>query len=421
MRRAALLLLAVAACGGDADPDPIDTPPDGPPPAEGDTAEVSFHFTEGDPAGLPVVFSGADGRLLALAEVDADGRAVGPMEDGGMVTFHWSPDPGTGLYTIADVQVGDQIVWDDSVYDDEEIDPTIVDTVEVQMPGPFAGATYYDVYVNTCRGVASDPSGTVTVELTDYCRGDGSELVAITAAWDDTFQLIGYGIATGSIDATITAAAWRDDYDDLPITLTGVDPAITLATGEVWLAQGDRALWATYDADGAMPTGGQADVHVPVPFGLGDRMHLWASLMHQVDGEPSTYQDLSRWEEEVGPVTIDASELLPRVTDMALVKDVDPARPTLWWQLERKPDAADEISLTVSGAHYWELSTSPQRREIQLPELPDELAEYRPIDAGLQSVDVEDDAGRTWDDARLRPVHLQGEYHRESTRAKPFE
>lgn len=393
----------------DARPAP-DAAPAAPDAQLGPTATVVY-LEEGRPRrDLAVIFYDADGFVTAETRTDGQGRATAPMRAGGAITLA-VPSHITGmreLFTILGVQPGDVIPIDGGLYPDPKF-ATVGDAM-VTVPGTVAGATLYGASIGSCSESRFSATG-IAVRVTSNCVDpDTGKLKAFATAWRDAsfggYWYLAYGtaVAEPSATAAIAIPAWRTDWNEQTITVSGVPATAQTLSLRAGIHEPTFDYHHNLDIEPRLTTSPPSTVTAVARFPRD--VARGSSLRFDV-----SYDDGVSWASMAAlrvPTTsaVDLSRaLLPRVRGLTVTSQGNGA--ALAWTAEGAMTRAQAtVAVVYAGYRRWTVlaPASTTRSPLVLPRLPDSLADWRLPATGVEAElwFLGSDAFSGYDDVRNR-------------------
>jgi hypothetical protein len=346
-----------------------------------------------------VVFQHADGTVVQRLDTDDNGEATSTVDAGDMVTVaRISHDNYNELFTFVGVKPGDHLhtgfprsVLFENAYGDLSL-----------KIAPFQGAVLYLVDTGCAFTASANADGVATVTLYPTCHEPDGNIPVYVQAQDDQGRVIAYASLTlpgGGVGShQLEANQWRTDFATTAISVTH-SPAESALFPHVYLD--NQPLPERFSFDPTLPVspmpGENVNGTAVLPKGLG------TGYVHDVEqfyynGPIMQYRLLSQRKAGTIPasIAIDGTQLLPYLTGRNLVGTGDPTRPKLTWTTAASLAGTDG-GLVQTGwfdpsnkrYHQWTFSVPPTATEVQLPALPDSLAEYRPtVDVGPRDPDA---------------------------------
>lgn len=230
MRRLALFLFLVAACGDDGGNTPQ---PDGGPVGPGADADLGQPVTiivRRDGVARPNVrvhFQNPDSTLITSTNTDSNGEASAVMPNGGFVTaiepFKDSSGtiPPVNVHTFAAVKPGDELILE------EESGGNAIELVITAPTDPTNGVTGY-LYSTACDNT-TDPSTSASLYLEDACQPTTDVVIA---SLNGANEIVNYlyaadqDVSSGTLDlSSMTYVAPTEKtytYNNVPAGIDGV-------------------------------------------------------------------------------------------------------------------------------------------------------------------------------------------------------
>lgn len=341
------------------------------------TTQVSVRAQTRDGVGVPnqsIVFSGADGRLFAHEHTDEDGRAVGPMEPGGMVTRY-----------VGQVNNLHQLVTETGVSPDQELVLELLNgrrsdhRLAVQLPRPPDNATRYQVWSGCDETEIRTPFRKASLSMYADCPGQGTYVLAY--AFDSEGRPVAYALASDV----------REDAEHvslpmlLPFTRTATvvlsrPPTGTSDAGASLAPTRGGLPFGRYHQTFALAPRAQLQFGLPNDFGEDLAVTMAARLSQQIV--------VSEWVVSATTTRIEADGtqiFLPLVRDVALSSE---DRVLRW-----APDAGLEIAEVIDVELTWPRGnwyfSARDARSVAIPELPGALDAdpSGPVNASVGYVD----------------------------------
>ncbi len=359
---------------------------DGAPRATDDTATgaVTVHaYEEGvDASGRIAVFQSAAGQPLATRLTGSDGRATNPIAAGDMVTVANVGAPIFDLITFADLEPGDELTVGELAREDGGGD---IGAVPVSLSAAPPDASVAEVGLG--QSYVPYQEGASTLHLGEEQIDGAGRFQVLGVARDAAGAPVAFtvtGAEATAAEAGVALPAWRTDWDEVGFAITGLAAGARVEVA-VDLVQGAAGRFAGWSAAPDDPTG----FAVQVPRDLGDQLEIDVDV---VDG--AGLQVVKQRGDKRSAIALDAGSLLPAIAAVAVDSSVDPARPTVSWQIAGEPTAADFVilRLTWGPEHRWTVMLpAAHARTFQLPALPAELAGWgpgEPLEVAVGLVDL---------------------------------
>ena len=362
------------------------------------TVTVYNEYGSGDTS-ASVVFQKADGTVVQRLPTDANGEATSTVDAGDLVTvarINYNGD--NELFTFVGVKPGDHLL---SGYPRTVLANSSYGEVSAKL-APFDGAAFYRVDTGCLYIDDADAEGNALVGLYEQCHDPTGNIPLYAYAMDSQGRLIAYATRTlangGAGSIQIDASEWRTDFATTSISVTN-SPAESALYPHLYVD--NQPLPERFSFDPTLPINPQPGENVNgtavLPKGLGTG-YVYDVEQFVYTGQNTQYRLLSQRKSGTVPasIAIDGAQLLPYLTGRNLVGTGDPQRPKLTWA------AAASLAGTDGGIvqtgwydnanqryHVWSFSVPAAATEVQLPALPDSLAEYRPsVDVGPREPDV---------------------------------
>ena len=350
----------------------------------------------GPESNVSIVFSNADGSVLATGTTDATGKATQAMSPGGMVTALL----GTGtLVTFVEVAPGDVLnVLDTTGVPQPPTDQWLLTGVPTTA-APGGTPNYYVLY-GPCsqnnRGVAApfNPSafpaiscayaGPVPTLLTAIDLVNGTALNSLGGfAYSKTSVFPADG---GTLDIDLDQT-WSPT-STLDVNVTNVPPGVDPSDVEVEHDEyADGYPFAPYpygpvvtaDADA-----GTESLSYETYPGFADFVQSEARLSAQLFAEDHRVVNgqniASRSDTIPTTVSFDLSQLLPQILSAGVDNVSAPLRPIVSWTPVGSLASADGTYVVLSdGESYsWTLVVPPSATQVQVPALPASVSSWAP-------------------------------------------
>ncbi len=364
--------------------------PESPPPAAGDA--VTVRVTDGGipVAGVTVAFHGAAGDLLGTAVADGVGEARHAMEPGGLVTVaypaHVAPlDSRLQLITYAGVDPGQTITIEIPDYGNDywPRDPApVVGQLQIMLPS-LANADRFVIHLG-CIDYSTDQRVTV-VDVPQDCLGsdDRVDLTVEAFTAPDLPARLATTFASdiavsGDGIAEISLPAWVDPLPTIDVVVSDLPAAASdVHATPVMLADG--LAFDPVQSDGAPAANG--------PITLSPQ--LLPAFARQID--------LDVWfDDGAGRVTsveylgmpVESSVAVSGTSFLPLLRDLVTDGQQLAWSAAGDTSSADAALLSLSSertegairrSRRWIVLAPPDvASPFTLPELPNQMADYRP-------------------------------------------
>ena len=346
--KSAILVLSITACAGSRDPIS----------SVGDVASIRV-FDEGTGVeGRIAIFQDRNGEIRKQVRTGSDGIATSSIRPGDMVTLANVGAPKFDLTTYVDLQPSDVGIVGETETEDK---PKFwADLVRVSLPEPPPGAMRG--HVGAGLALTPQEGAATAVRLIE---GDNGASYVVGVATDASGAPVAFTtLETSSGTKAVALPAWRTDWHRVDVRLPNLAPsAVTKVSVEA--ISGD-ARFPALAAPGPAIT-------MLIPSGIGRAMDT--QIVIDDGGARRSWRRVSALANEV---TLDAADLLPPVTQVAITRGV---RPTVTWST-RSVDAAAVVVIRLSwgegDAHRWTVIAPAAIRSFQFPALPDELALWRP-------------------------------------------
>jgi hypothetical protein len=410
--RLALTLVVAAGCGtGDAG-----ITPDGGTGADAAAGTTLVRVVDdGDPvAGARVVFQRPDGSVDRVVIADSRGVAAAPIARGGMVTVAYPNQIAlttsrVQLLTVADLVPDGELTVEiprfGPTYDPPDLGP-VAGRLELALP-PLDGLGYVVVHLG-CTDHMTDAAAPI-IDVPRACvRTDGRVDLTVEAfsapdlpARLGTTYAAGVDLA-GNAPTPVALPAWTTADPTIDVELTDLPTGATNAFAIAVMVAGGRAYQPVL-ADSAGLDGDAVTLSPGFYTGFAEAMDLESRL---TTGGPGELSSLFLLGAQVEPVTrLSATGFLPLIRDAR----PDPAARVLQWTADGSVATADALFLhlqserpdgVVTRYYRWTVLAAPDRgARFALPDLPAELADYRPqpaddyLEAGVVALDVDWVAG----------------------------
>jgi hypothetical protein len=351
-------------------------------------------YDEGLPfAGRKVVFHDASGDILSVRETGPDGRAVGDVTNGGMVTVAMGGSK-YDLVTVLDVREGDELVFGEKSRDEE---PRVVGALSAKLPGLHAAARSYNLTVGvgaTKVTAADDPSAFQILE--SYLDAD-RRFTVLAEAMNGEEAPVAYSVAKVPLPekgegSAVRLPPWRTDWQTVEVEVLHPPPSATSLEVELTVPSSPGRLLRRHQR-AVLDAGSSPRLRFEVPPGIGEARVVAVDVAYpSPPGAPPSASTWTRRSRDAGTVvTCDLTNLLPRVSSAHLQSTSDVARPLVAWSVDGAVEGADLAMAVVewpeTAAHRWTVVAPPAQRSWHMPALPSELADWRPA-AGGQKVSV---------------------------------
>jgi hypothetical protein len=344
------------------------------------TASV-IAFDDGKPLhDRTVVFSNVAGSILATTKTGKDGSASGPMVPGGMITVAHGTSV-NHLVTVTSVVPGDRILIGEE--EDEGGVGQVMCRLAITVPGAHPKAARLVVTAGVNDAEVGDPSKPVTVAVMKRFVVDG-KVRALARALDAKGGVVAFSQAFAEGCATADAGtiatrlpAWSTDLRTFVIQPKG---------GEQGTIEGALVLVPT-GSDGVSLgrheslLGADTKLEFSAPRPLGTRAHLKLTVKFEDGRDRASLEE--RYTDLAEHTTLDlGARLLPRIRD-AIVDGQGGPRPNIRWTATGPLASADAIVVRfawpITAEHVWTVLAPPDvPPRIVVPELPEELATWRP-------------------------------------------
>lgn len=304
------------------------------------------------------------------------------------------PELGSWLNTVVGVQPGDSIDWD------SRWSPPIgsAGTIAVTLPGPFEGATRYEVISSCSEGVEHDVAGPpMVIEVSRACVEQGAPDVAAIA-----YDALGEPLAiTSAIDVadtmskpSITLPAWSSAPIDTTIAIEEVTGEVLVTSHCIAGQVITTSSYGTFAATEGVATFPASAVAACDRVGVGFQQVDWG-----VGGE-----ELYVERPGLAPTTITRDDRIVSID--AVVSATDPGadeilrvmlgergvRPNMMWAWIGTNDASTK---------GWMFGMSGDTTTVPFPELPPELVDSIPPLDALTLVDISYCSTLSWDERRV--------------------
>jgi len=389
MRRLALVVLAVAACGGhgsSGSPDATagaDAAGDAPvadagsadaQPADAQTyGPVTVTFRSGAEMGVvAVLFSDPDGTLASRA-VPAGTEATGELGIGGSVTIVRRSTRGSSHETIADVAPGDHLYF--GALPDESLGSG--DAIFLSVPA-LSGTSVYSAHgpgFLVVQGIEPQLAGSLVYGFTTT-TGD---VVVRSEGENGLRYLVDRGV-TVSPKAHLTLTGTWHLPGGFPVQVTGGPATLSVVKAGRSLYSGPWYLHSTGYST-ATPTDGAATVELETPGVAGDTALLYLQVQRA---------DLAGYQDCVWRDATDATSAVVDLGQVGLPWWPDPPALTgdvMSWTTEaagRAPQlvrvGVREVMSDSTQSASWVVTAPGDAQSFTLPALPDDLADTWPAD-----------------------------------------
>ncbi len=382
-------LLALCACGR------VGFDADGENPPESGPVSTTLLTAGGPIQGHSVIFHDPDGTIVGVGQTNADGTANLDVPVGGMVTVVRPENIYTGgianqLFTIVGVEADDALTLGSSHDPWEE-----AGSLSVALDSPMAGATYYEVYGGCTGDGTDDPAAEIELWFSRACLRDAGEVDLIAIAWDPDWNFLGYSSLKGAPlgqAAAVTMPPWETELNKIYIDALNPPPSGFAVETKLALLSGGVPFYGPSYGD---YFSGETSMRMwfEFPQGFADGLAYLLCLYHDESGDftESTYLSyLFRSQSGVASATTHdlGSELLPAIPEAGIRTDT-PSRPEVYFTDQGDLSVADGSAVVLSwqdqsGTPYeWWFLLPPGQGELQIPELPDFLDNFRPSTASV--------------------------------------
>jgi hypothetical protein len=346
----------------------------------GPGGEVTVAVTSGGlgVAGMDVVVHDATGRAIDRVVTNELGEVVRLVPPHAMVTVA-RPGFEAGsreLLTVRDVEAGDRIAIDLS----EPSAPSRM-PIAVTLPGAFLGSdgaspAFYTISTG-CDYVFVHDLTTLDHEITT-CGSDRFNVLAHAVGADG--EIVAFTVVEGleaKAGSAVQLGAWRTDFRMIEVRVPALPEGTQVSLGLDPLVSGAIGAWSPGPFPAMLRVPNIAgDLLVSLTMFSGDRSG--AQLQRVVASAP----------------VIEVGELLPAVRDVTLDATVA-ARPSLAFTIGGDVKSADGVCAAIywnteSARNRWMLFGRPQEGRVEIPELPEELADYRPGEVTLGGINLFD-------------------------------
>lgn len=316
---------------------------------------------------LPVVFQGADGRVLDSMLTDANGRAIGPMESGGMITYRVHTL--SQIYkTLGDLEPGTfvQIPSDDL--------PTAGETVALTVTYPRDVAGNLVIVRVACGDSWVSQAGTpdmgqIVIAVPVGCLDTNGNAVHVFAR-DERAEATAFATrASVTVPGHLAIDSWDTQFAKTPYSIRRLDADVDRTLIDVRTRFDDLAvteLAGTVRVPNTTPVTG---IHAVIWFSTGAKLAIDRTSME---------------------LAIDGSAFMPRIKSIQLGSTDDPMRPTV-----EVSSVAPIPSTAVFGAELavgttgW---TIEMRGPLRVPAMPSALLDIgTPRLLGVEVTDVDPD------------------------------
>ena len=372
-----------------------------------EVSEVQIAATvDGDLAvGVPVLVHAMDGTLLFELETDEAGVALYTVPAETMVTVVFPAgvsDP-RQMVSLVGVAPGDSL---EMARPSSGTSGEPSGSARITLPGPFEGATDYDVTLGCVGVTVTEPANPIDLEVLEACETGGAFHMLATAFTEDAAVAWSWVRSAALVPDTVvelTPSAWSGASQSRSVSLANV-PAQAV---DHRVHAGLRLQGRTYGTRGAIGGDGPAPegthtfalaagfdedtirTSVNLTLGPHDLPHAWYSYV----------------EEGREDVAIDFAAS-PSISDGRI--DLSFETPRLFWAAAGGSADATYVRITWSAAdldHNWRVTLSPDATEFEFPQLPSGFEARAPASVGMTAafayrLACSDADG--WNDARVQ-------------------
>jgi hypothetical protein len=379
MRNLLVGLVLIAACGDDSGGSGTDGPAGGDgggsdaradaPIATG-MATVVVEENGAAAVGADVVFHAADGTVFEAKQTGNDGRAMGMVHPGSLVTVIQEGGP----TTVGGVQPGDEIVFSDPATISNAVGMAQV-TLATPVP---EGAANFEVTLG-CNSANTDTAGApVAVTIYSDCVGLGNQFNAVAFAFDVDGNPLAYALATDLMPATagdtaVTMGPWLTDWKPLEISIANPGGNVIALFGELnGLRNGIE-----FSVGGDTFALGAGPLRMNHPRAFFDRVFYLTLVIYGAGMTPSDVRGILRLEAApADTVALDLANALPRITAGAATTT------EMTWTSEAPLTDADLLLIELNhsnGSATWTFLLPPDTPSpFTLPALPSALSSHLP-------------------------------------------
>ncbi len=387
-----LALCAVFACGSD---DPIDPPTEDPPGDEGpQPGPATVTLNDGDTPfeGMMVIFHDAAGKLIDAVETDANGTATVTVPPNAMMSLLVQPVinlgvvPTSNIYTIMGIQPNDSYTF--QLGPEDEVPGTSYMSPEVVLPGTFEGATNYVYYWGCGNSSTANGAEHVYIFIGDQCLTAGGKFMVLAIARNDGGVPLAFSFIDnqtpvvqppsvfGGGTPVVNMPAWSTTFTDADIELDDIPLGIFGGLIGYQAMRNGVPLWDQF-------LEGPGTIHQP--NGVATNSGLFGLLFGESD--VTLFADI-----EGAPLADTTLSLESRIAGRILATDLAIAnehRPTLSFFSTAENDEIDGTVACLDFTNFtapreafgvatanviWKIMAPPGMDNLQLPELPTELA-----------------------------------------------
>lgn len=359
----------------------------------GSAPDLSHTVTVVDQNGLPqsdisLVVNEADGTFVEHLKTDALGQAVVDVPEGGSVSAFYGQDLHFQMRSVTDLPVGAPVEMTVYIYGDPVPPPSDAPTTyKFSICSTPPSTERVEIDGNCAGGFLGPASSSPLVIDNSNCLSDPSQDL-IFSAMDGDRNTKGWATALGLStlpNTTVTGQACMTNttVHTAPFSLTGLHPSVNDLRFNIYTRVGKADQW---NYTHPVPNAGAASSMRTVPNIPGAQydMTVSASSGDNSVGSFFSYQ----LNQESQPIAVQlAMDDFGWVT-AAPLNTADPERPSGTWITSKQPpaDYTHVFMVWSTGAASFELNLGmapDHAHSFNFPELPDELADFRPAATSL--------------------------------------
>lgn len=349
------------------------TPSDGSAPDAAAAGQVTVRISDrsGPRASVRVVFHDASGAVLETKLTGADGKATSSGALPAMASALVARGTDRDIVTWTGLEAGDELALR------ELVPGSLLGQYDVTLPGPFGGATSYDVRAGDCSAFTEGTSA-----LLDLYPGCVSQQGAVLArASDLAGATLAHAFKKGATYPTdggalaVAMGAWQTPTN-VTVNATGLGPSGADAElVEIADGIGFRSFEQTLE---------ESSTAFATATGFSDA-HQASLLLYP---QPGAKQIVARRAAPAATIALDAAQALPPITATA-ISGGSARRPVLTWT-SSSTAAADGGLVRVrffgpqDASYHWTFVIPPGATTVTAPAMPDEANAFLPtaIDGG---------------------------------------
>lgn len=318
-----------------------------------------------------VLFHDPEGVLVADVTATT-GIARADLAPGGMLTFVFRRNPfnpqEVQLQTLVGVSPGEVYHYDEA----PEVDTAI--EFRVQTATMFPLADRY-TFLGSCWSQDALFSNLPT-RMRVACFGGAPQSDFLVVAKDAQETVLAYDVlsqVTPAAGSTLTfAGPWRTDLRTVSVDLLNRPTGTERAALSISVGTRDLGYEKSWDVELASAGADRRAAAVP---GYGDRIGLSLSI---------STPGLERYRRTRGPfqaaLSVDlAADFLAPLQEARIDRRTSPDRPMLSWTLPEPGLHTVLLGLFTPDRSYWQILLPASRGGLAMPELPDDLANVRPL------------------------------------------